>query len=110
MHVHNAFPYLLIRCYKDDGQLNRFMHDLAKDIDRVLNINMGCKDPYQFQHVYKIEKHYMKPMYGYHEKQTLFLKILFYNPEYIKKYLKEIFTFFFIKHIKNLISKSKRSA
>ena len=49
------FPYLLIRNFRTDDQLERFLYDLTQNIDKTLNITIGQKDTANIQHVYKIE-------------------------------------------------------
>lgn len=86
LHVHNVYPYLLIRCFKEEHNIHQFMYDLSNSIDRVLNITLGCKDPtHANQHVYKIEIFNAKSMYGYYESDSIFLKISLYRPDLIKR-------------------------
>ena len=55
LHVHNVFPYLLIRNFRSDEQLDRFLYDLTQNIDKTLTLTLGQKDSANIQHVYKIE-------------------------------------------------------
>ncbi len=83
------------------------MFELGNQIDKTLNMALCIKDQIATQHVFKIESIFTKyfhklnvnivksywwvfdknrSMYGYHDKDSLFLKIYLYNPDLIKKY------------------------
>lgn len=55
MHVHNVYPYLLVRCYKLQSDLNAYMYEMSNHIDRVLNAALCLKDSVASQQVFKIE-------------------------------------------------------
>jgi DNA polymerase zeta len=61
LHVHNVFPYLLIKPSRSavDNGLGKFAYELANQIDRVLNISLCARDP-SSQQVYQIEPIYTK--------------------------------------------------
>jgi DNA polymerase zeta len=89
LHVHNVFPYLLVRSSKlafaDADELNRHMFEFSNQIDKILNVSLGVRDPIASQHVFKIEPCQTKSMYGFHGKDSLFFKIYLYRPDVIKK-------------------------
>ena len=62
LHVHNVFPYLLIKPFRasEGADLDKFMYDLSNEIDKMLNIALCIKDPSFAQHVYKIEPVFKK--------------------------------------------------
>ncbi len=59
MHIHNVFPYLLVRPFKNFNDnkrdLDNYMYDLANQIDKTLNMALCIKDQMATQHVFKIE-------------------------------------------------------
>ena len=84
------------------------MYELSKQIDFTLNMSLCIRDPNFSQHVYKIEPvytkqeicslsfkknsetifdliYFLRSMYGFHQKDELFLKIFIFNPDFIKK-------------------------
>jgi hypothetical protein len=62
LHIHNVFPYLLIKPFKKftSSELNTYMYELSKHIDFTLNMSLCIRDPNFSQHVYKIEPVYTK--------------------------------------------------
>ncbi|KAK2584377.1 hypothetical protein KPH14_006763 [Odynerus spinipes] len=83
LHIHGVFPYIYVPCTTKEN-INSFVHRLSSSIDSALNTSSG-KSTYKTQHVYKVQQVRGIPIYGYHEKEHLFLKIYFYNPSVIKK-------------------------
>ncbi len=66
-------------------EFNKYLYDFANNIDNVLNAALCIRDPAYSQHVYKIEPAMTKSMYGYHQKDSIFLKISLINPELVRK-------------------------
>lgn len=63
LHIHNVFPYLLIKPFKsslDMDELAKYTFEFANQIDKVLNIALCVKDPLSTQHVFKIKPIYTK--------------------------------------------------
>ncbi|XP_034191284.2 DNA polymerase zeta catalytic subunit [Osmia lignaria lignaria] len=83
LHIHGVFPYMYIPCIMKNN-VDSFMYKLAAAIDSAINISFGFTMS-NTQHVYKIQKVFGIPLYGYHEKEHLFFKIYFYNPAMIKR-------------------------
>jgi hypothetical protein len=89
LHIHNVFPYFLIKLNKtvqNRVELNEYARELSNEIDKILNIAFCIRDTLNSQHVYAIEPVMTKSMYGYHEKDSIFLKISVINPNIINKY------------------------
>ena len=61
LHVHNVFPYLLIKPARSaiENGLSKFAYDLANEIDRILNVSMCARDT-SVQQVFRIEPLYTK--------------------------------------------------
>ena len=86
MHIHNVYPYLLVKLSKNTTsakELENYLFDFANQIDKMLNIACCMKE--NMQHVYNMEPVMTKSMYGYHERDVMFCKIFIYNPALIKK-------------------------
>lgn len=63
LHIHNVFPYLLIKPFKSQmslDELSKYAYDLANEIDKVLNIALCIRDQISSQHVFKIKPLYTK--------------------------------------------------
>ncbi|KAK6169216.1 hypothetical protein SNE40_020308 [Patella caerulea] len=83
MHVHGVFPYLYIP-YDGTKPEDRYMRQVSASLDKALNVGNGMAKT-NIQHVFKVSLVSGIPMYGYHPKEELFLKIYLYNPKSIKK-------------------------
>lgn len=75
----------MTRNLQTKSEFDKYLYDLANNIDLVLNAALCIRDPIYSQHVYKIEPVMTKSMYGYHQKDSIFLKISMINPELIRK-------------------------
>ncbi|CAH2252147.1 DNA polymerase zeta catalytic subunit isoform X1 [Pelobates cultripes] len=85
LHLHGVFPYLYVP-YDGYRQQNpeRYLRQVAFSIDRALNVALGNPSS-NVQHVFKITLVSGIPFYGYHEKETQFMKIYLYNPAMVKR-------------------------
>ncbi|KAG9493376.1 hypothetical protein GDO78_001340 [Eleutherodactylus coqui] len=85
LHLHGIFPYLYVP-YDGYGQKDpdRYLRQVAFSIDRALNVALGNPSA-NVQHVFKITLVSGVPFYGYHEKESHFMKIYLYNPSMVKR-------------------------
>ncbi|XP_076640510.1 DNA polymerase zeta catalytic subunit isoform X1 [Colletes latitarsis] len=83
LHIHNVFPYIYVPCTIKDN-VDSFMYKLATAIDSAINASLGSTTS-STQHVYNVQRVSGIPLYGFHEKEHLFLKIYFYNPVMVKR-------------------------
>jgi DNA polymerase zeta len=82
VHVHGAFPYLYIP-YGIDNPTYNYLQILHQSIDHALQIINNKHDDTSY--VFKILPVRGIPFYGYHGDKQVFLKILLYAPENVKK-------------------------
>ncbi|XP_053692962.1 DNA polymerase zeta catalytic subunit [Sabethes cyaneus] len=87
VHIHGVFPYLYVP-YDGTGTdrlaVDRFMYQLASGLDKAINVSLGNASSTK-SHVFRIALVKGTPIYGYHRKEHLFLKIYLYNPHFIRK-------------------------
>ncbi|KAL1457720.1 hypothetical protein WDU94_007916 [Cyamophila willieti] len=80
--VHGVFPYLYIP-FPHEPICEKTLQQLSASIDKALNSALGYKD--SVQHVFHISICKKFSMYGYHEQEKTFLKVLLYEPYHISK-------------------------
>ncbi|KAM8952408.1 DNA polymerase zeta catalytic subunit isoform 2-T2 [Pelodytes ibericus] len=85
LHLHGIFPYLYVPYdgYRQQDP-ERYLRQVAFSIDRALNVALGNPSA-NVHHVFKITLVSGIPFYGYHEKETQFMKIYLYNPAMVKR-------------------------
>ncbi|XP_049954261.1 DNA polymerase zeta catalytic subunit [Schistocerca serialis cubense] len=83
LHVHGVFPYIYIP-YDGTETCGKEMYKIATSLDKLINASLGHANSVS-QHVYNIHLVSGIPFYGYHTKESQYLKIYFYNPNIIRK-------------------------
>ncbi|XP_055546251.1 DNA polymerase zeta catalytic subunit [Wyeomyia smithii] len=87
VHIHGVFPYLYVP-YEgfatDTLAVDCLMYQLASGLDKAINVSLGVSSSTR-SHVFRIALVKGTPIYGYHRKEHLFLKIYLYNPHFIRK-------------------------
>ncbi|KAG1708451.1 DNA polymerase zeta catalytic subunit [Nymphon striatum] len=86
LHIHGVFPYILVDYNGQEDDAEKFSRMLAISIDKAINIALGSANS-STQHVFKITVVSGVPFYGYHNKEQIFFRIYFYNPNIIRKAL-----------------------
>ncbi|EDO42057.1 predicted protein [Nematostella vectensis] len=77
-HVHGAFPYIYVP-YDGTEPRDKYLRQFATSVDFAVHVSLGRASS-STHHVYDISIIKGRPFYGYHEEETEFIKISFYNP------------------------------
>lgn len=87
LNLHKGFPYFFLNLpttITTKAEIHSFIHKLGASIDRAVDISLG-RHRGGGQYVFGVEVVRGRPFYGYSGSESLFLKVLVYNPEIISK-------------------------
>ncbi|MFH4973977.1 hypothetical protein AB6A40_000686 [Gnathostoma spinigerum] len=83
VHVHGVFPYVMLECF--ESPTAELLAEVRSTLVMlVLQRNRLAQQDQVENAIYNIEVLQRKSLYGYHHEDSNFLKISFYNPQYVK--------------------------